>query len=188
MNLQTPIVLYPPPHRDPKNNLIKTVPLTLNKLNIIYINRPDEQRYSITIEHVPAQITLFYQNTYNENITPQQARQKLLEISNGDLQSFLQNKFPKTLEQEPHGPGTILSNMLSIIGIKSSPTCSCKRHALEMNSRGVDWCENNVETICEWLKAESVNRNIPYVDGIAKIIVVRAIKKAKKYREKNEQR
>ena len=68
--------------------------------------------------------------------------------------------FPPTLESVPNGAGSILSGMISAMGIKSTPNCSCKRHALEMNTNGPDWCEENLGTILDWLNEEAQKRFI----------------------------
>lgn len=87
---------------------------------------------------------------------------------------------PQTLEDFPNGPGTILSKMLSKIGIKSTPNCSCRRRAMEMNSKGPDWCAANMDTIVAWLKEESHKRKLPFVDFAGRLLVQRAIKLSRK--------
>lgn len=190
MKLEKPITIKPSKFTNQDNKVIDPPPITLDTLDIIYIDNPLTQEYYITIRTIPNPIMLFNKEEYSNNpdITKEQARSKFLELSKGDVGSFLQNQFPKSLEDEPYGPGSILASMFSAIGIKSSPTCSCKRHALEMNKNGIEWCENNVDTICGWLKDECEKRKIPYVETVAKMVVNRAINKAKKYRDmKNEQ-
>ena len=97
-----------------------------------------------------------------------------------NIQEFLQNLFPRTLESDPNGPGTILSGMISALGISAGPNCSCKQHAIKMNVEGPEWCEQNIDTIIEWLREESEKRNLPFVETIARLIVQRAIKKSKR--------
>ena len=87
---------------------------------------------------------------------------------------------PQTLEDFPNGPGTILSKMLSKIGINSSPNCSCRRRAMEMNNRGPDWCAENIDTIVSWLREESERRKLPFVDFAGKLLIQRAIKVSRK--------
>lgn len=87
---------------------------------------------------------------------------------------------PETLEDYPNGPGTILSKMLSKIGIKSTPNCSCRRRAMEMNSRGPEWCAENIETIVGWLREESEKRKLPFVDFAGRLLIQRAIKISRK--------
>jgi len=87
---------------------------------------------------------------------------------------------PETLDDHPNGPGTILSKMLEKLGIKSSANCSCKRKAMEMNKKGVEWCSNNVPTIVEWLREEATKRKLPFIDFAGKMLIQRAIKVAKK--------
>jgi hypothetical protein len=87
---------------------------------------------------------------------------------------------PQTLEDFPNGPGTILSKMLSKIGINSTPNCSCRRRAMEMNSRGPEWCAANIDTIVGWLREESERRKLPFVDFAGKILIQRAVKMSRK--------
>jgi hypothetical protein len=87
---------------------------------------------------------------------------------------------PPTLEDFPNGPGTILSKMLSKIGINSTPNCSCRRRAMEMNNRGPEWCSENIDTIVGWLREESEKRKLPFVDFAGKLLIQRAIKVSKK--------
>jgi hypothetical protein len=87
---------------------------------------------------------------------------------------------PATLEDYPNGPGTMLSKMLAKIGIKSTPNCSCRRRAMEMNTRGPDWCAQNIDTIVGWLREESEKRGLPFVDFAGKLLIQRAIKVSRK--------
>ncbi len=183
MKLDQPITLVPSKYSDNASNVITPPPVTLNELSIIYLNRPKTKQYYLAIETVPSTIMLFENDAYREDISIPEANAKLLELANGDLQSLLQKQFPRTLEDDPYGPGSILASMFSAIGIKSTPTCSCRRHALEMNKNGIEWCESNLDTICGWLQDECKKRGIPYVDAVARMVVNRAIKKAKKYRD-----
>ena len=70
--------------------------------------------------------------------------------------------------------------MISSMGIKSTPNCACRRHAIEMNEKGPDWCEANIDTILSWLKIESENRKLPFIEGIARMIINRAISKSRR--------
>jgi hypothetical protein len=79
------------------------------------------------------------------------------------------------------GPGTEMKVLLSRIGITSSPTCSCNARARTMDEKGVSWCEENVETICDWLAEESAKRKLPFVRLAGKVIINMAIKRAKKH-------
>lgn len=81
---------------------------------------------------------------------------------------------------EPAGPGTELKKLLGKIGIKSSPTCSCNKRAKTMDENGIEWCEQNVETICDWLQEEATKRKLPFIRMAGKAIVHLAIRRAKK--------
>lgn len=88
-------------------------------------------------------------------------------------------RFPKAPSRDS-GPGTELKKLLGKIGIKSSPTCSCNKRAKTMDENGVEWCEQNVETICDWLQEEATKRKLPFVRLAGKAIINLAIRKAKK--------
>jgi hypothetical protein len=83
------------------------------------------------------------------------------------------------------GVGTELSKILESIGIKSSPNCSCKKRAATMDQNGIEWCENNKETIIGWLEEEAKKRKMLFSKTIAGIVLNRAIKAAKKKRSDN---
>lgn len=87
---------------------------------------------------------------------------------------------PSYPRPRPAGPGTELKKLLGKIGIKSSPTCSCNKRAKTMDENGVEWCEQNVETICDWLQEEATKRKLPFVRLAGKAIINLAIRKAKK--------
>ena len=79
-----------------------------------------------------------------------------------------------------YGPGAELKALLSKIGITSSPTCSCNAKAKAMDERGIAWCEENVETICDWLQEEATKRKLPFVRLAGKALIHLAIRRAKK--------
>lgn len=78
------------------------------------------------------------------------------------------------------GPGAELKKLLSKIGITSSPSCSCNNRAKTMDEKGIQWCEENVETICDWLQEEAAKRKLPFVRLAGKAIINLAIRRAKK--------
>ena len=83
------------------------------------------------------------------------------------------------------GPGTELKKLLSKIGIKATPNCSCNKRAALMDTNGIEWCENNIDTIVGWLKEEANKRNLPFIDVAGRILVKRAISNARKIVKKN---
>jgi hypothetical protein len=85
------------------------------------------------------------------------------------------------------GPGTELKKMLSKIGIKASPTCSCNARAQTMDANGIEWCKANTDTIVGWLREEATKRGLPFVDLAGKIIVKRAISLAETAEKKRKQ-
>lgn len=188
MNLEKPITLRPPKYTNEKGNLVEPKAYTLSKLDISYINNPYKYQYSASIYGIPIQVGLWFNDDYIENQahlkTSIDAENRLKQIMGDDPEKFLQNLFPMTLEENPNGPGSILSNMISAIGIKSTPNCSCRRHALEMNEKGNEWCKENIDTILSWLKEESEKRKIPFVETVARMMVNRAISKSERLLQK----
>lgn len=78
----------------------------------------------------------------------------------------------------PNGPGTKLKNILARIGIKPSASCSCNRHAREMDFRGRQWCLENIETIVEWLREEATSQKMPFFETAARMLVKYAVRKS----------
>src|SRR5210317_1435806 len=113
MKLENPITLLPSKYTDKSGQIVTPPAAVLNELEVIYIDNPKHQQYLIAIQGLPQQVMLFIGEEYSNNpdITKAQAQAKLYELSQGDLQSFLQNQFPRTLEDDPFGPGSILANM-----------------------------------------------------------------------------
>jgi len=93
--------------------------------------------------------------------------------------------YPKAQKVEiESGVGTELKKLLKTIGITSSPTCACNARAKTMNENGIQWCEDNKNTILVWLKEEANKRNLPFSSYLATGLVNLAIKKAKKSQNK----
>jgi hypothetical protein len=100
-----------------------------------------------------------------------------IELSDEDYRRIATQYSPRVLSA---GPGTEMKALLSRIGITSSPTCSCNAKAKAMDERGIAWCEENVETICDWLQEEATKRKLPFVRLAGKALIHLAIRRAKK--------
>lgn len=85
--------------------------------------------------------------------------------------------------QAPGMAGTYLKVLLSRFGIKPS-ACRCNKRALHMNAMGNDWCEQNIETIVEWLKEEASARGLPFLRTVGRMLVRRAISNARREEER----
>lgn len=179
ITLNNPITLQPYPFKDKNNKIVNPPPIVLKEIDASYIYRPKMNTVYVQIVNVPNLITLI-QSDHLKSLTINDLEEMLSQMMGSDPQAFLQSQLPRTLEADPNGPGTILSNMFSFLGIQSTPNCSCKRHAIEMNTRGADWCEQNIDTILGWLKEESNKRKLPFIESVARIIVNRAIKLSRK--------
>lgn len=98
--------------------------------------------------------------------------------NNAEFSAAQKAKLPSPSPQA--GPGTELKKLLKRLGITASPTCSCNRRAADMDARGVEWCEQNIETIVGWLREEAGKRGLPFVDIAGTALVKLAIRKAKR--------
>lgn len=79
------------------------------------------------------------------------------------------------------GVGDALKSMLSKIGIVAKKGCQCNQRSREMNLRGPDWCEENIDTVVGWLEEEAKSRRFPlFSRTIAYLLVRRAIKRVRK--------
>lgn len=171
------------PYTDPKTKqIVHPDPLVLDNLEISFEDRPKQKMILAKIENIPMPLVLYHGKDYDNlgDWTKKQLEEKITALLGDNPETVLQKYFPKTLESHPNGPGTQLSNMLSSIGITSSPTCSCKQRAITMNENGPEWCENNMDTIIGWLKEEATKRKLPFVETVARLMVKRAISKSKR--------
>lgn len=72
--------------------------------------------------------------------------------------------------------------MLSTLGIRPAPGCKCNARAAEMDARGPEWCEANIDMIIGWLREEAERSKLPFVEIAARLLIRRAIRAAKKIR------
>jgi glycosyltransferase involved in cell wall biosynthesis len=79
-----------------------------------------------------------------------------------------------------YGPGTELKRLLKRIGIEATPNCSCNKRANEMDWQGIEWCEEHIEEIVDWMGGEAKKRGLPYIRIAGKSIANMAIRRAKK--------
>lgn len=86
----------------------------------------------------------------------------------------------QSIDPVPSGPGTELKGMLAKVGITATENCTCNKRAKAMDERGVEWCENNIDTIVGWLAEEAKKRGLPFIAMVGRMLVKRAIKKAKR--------
>lgn len=78
------------------------------------------------------------------------------------------------------GPGTELKRLLSRLGIQAAGNCQCNARAAEMDRRGPDWCEQNIEEVVAWLGEEAGARRLPFVAPAARFLIRRAIAQARR--------
>jgi|688.fasta_scaffold76134_4 hypothetical protein len=177
-----PIVITPPPYSDQSGKVTQPADIVLSELKVTYMDTPHNKVIQARIEGVPNIITLISGETYEQigDWTQQQIEDGLKLLLGSEPAKYLRALFPKTMEEDPNGPGTVLSKMIKSLGIVMSDSCSCRRHAIEMNTQGNDWCEQNIDTVVGWLREEANRRGLPFVDMIGKLMVGRAIKKSRK--------
>lgn len=182
INLKNPIVINPPPYSDNSGKVIHPPEVRLNELNLIFTDNPISKHISAQIISLPISIVLWSGSDYEliGDWTKSQAENKLETILGDNPSVYLRSLYAKTLEEFPNHPGTILSKMIKSVGIQMTDSCSCKRHALEMNEYGNDWCEQNIDTVVGWLREEASRRGLPFMDALGKLLVGRAIKKSRK--------
>jgi hypothetical protein len=183
MKLDSTITINPPPYTDPNTHqIVNPPPLIFDTLDVTYHDNPVAKVVSATIRNIPGSFILASGIDYEKlgDVNRSTLEKLLYDTIKDNPAQKLREKFPKTLEENPNGPGTILTNMISTLGIKSTPNCSCRRHALEMNDKGADWCESNMPTILGWLKEESTKRNLPFIESVASMMVNRAIKTSRR--------
>jgi hypothetical protein len=190
MKLEQPITINPPSFTDPHTNkIVNPPPLVMDALDVTYHDNPTSKVVSVTIKNIPGAFVLASGIDYEKlgDVSRSTLSQLFWDSIKDNPAQKIRAKFPKTLEENPNGPGTLLTNMISTLGIKSTPNCSCRRHALEMNEKGNDWCEQNLPTILGWLKEESAKRNLPYIESVASMIVNRAIKNSRRLTKKSNE-
>ena len=182
MKLENPVTVQPPPYSDHAGNVITPDPIVKQDLQLSFHDDYERQNLSVSIEDFTLPITLYSGDAYDElgDWSKSQLENRLKSILGSNPAVVLRSLFPRTMEEDPYGPGTQLSKMIKSLGIHMSDSCSCRRHALTMNERGNDWCEQNVDTVVGWLRQEAKNRGLPFVDMVGKVMVNRAIKKSRK--------
>ncbi len=97
---------------------------------------------------------------------------------------MLRDKYSGDVDPSVRGPGTELHKLLSKFGIHMKKGCACRGRMVQMNKWGCDGCEENLETIVEWMKEEAANRRLPYLSTVGRMLVRRAISNARKEAER----
>lgn len=82
-------------------------------------------------------------------------------------------------------PGTELKLLLAgwPFYLQAEEACPCTSHAAMMDAWGIALCEQRIDTIAGWLKAEASRRGIPFIDAAGRLLVRRAIARAKRQRD-----
>lgn len=104
-----------------------------------------------------------------------QAKRRALEARNAPM--------PAAKPELKGGPGTELHAMLSWFGINAGK-CKCKQRAALMDKWGPDVCLEKISTIVGWLQEEAEKREMPFSFTMARWLVKKAIKRARKKAER----
>lgn len=75
------------------------------------------------------------------------------------------------------GVGTRVARILKLLGISYTKGCTCKSIAAEMNRKGPDWCEANIDSIVGKMMAEAKRRKFGFLVSIAQPIAKKAARK-----------
>lgn len=91
---------------------------------------------------------------------------------------------PEFAVEPPSGclAGTALKSLLGgfPLYIEVTPDCPCTARAHEMDRRGCDWCEENIDTIVGWLREQAASRGHRFFNAAGRILVRRAIRNARR--------
>jgi len=81
----------------------------------------------------------------------------------------------------PGGPGTEIKKILAgwPLYITATQNCPCQKHAAQMDAWGPDECERRMDEIVGWLRVEAKRRGLPFLDAAGRVLVRRAIQKAR---------
>jgi hypothetical protein len=132
MKLKNQVTIQPPPYSDNSGKIINPNSITLDNIDLIFIDNPKNKTLNVQILPLSVTTSLWSGNDYTliGDWTKSQAEQKLEELMGDDQAKYLRLLYPKTLEENPTHPGTQLSKMIKSVGIQMTDSCSCKRHAL----------------------------------------------------------
>lgn len=181
ISLKEEITIQPPPFTDASGKVVNPREIKIKDFFPNYIDNTQNKVLSAQIPNIPYPVVLYANNDYPEDtVSKKDLQSKLEEFLSDNPAQKIRSLYPKTLEETPNSPGTILSGMIKSLGIVMTSNCSCRRHALKMNEMGNDWCEENIDTIVGWLREEASRRKLPFIDAIGKLMVGRAIKKSRK--------
>ena len=75
---------------------------------------------------------------------------------------------------EGSGVGSCLQSMLRWFGI-SPEGCQCKHHAHIMDTKGPEWCQDNIGEVLLWLESSAKESNIVWRPRQAHLLVQAAI-------------
>ena len=121
-----PLVVSPPAHSDGSGRVITPPDLIIKELRVSYTDTPYLKTIQARIENIPVPITMITGQTYDQlgDWTQEQIEDGLRQLMGADPAKYLRSLFPKTMEEDPNGPGTVLSKMIKSLGIVMTDSCS----------------------------------------------------------------
>ena len=93
---------------------------------------------------------------------------------------MLRDKYSGDVDPMVRGPGTELHRLLGKFGLHMKKGCACKARMVQMNKWGCVVCDENIDTIVGWLAEEAAGRGLPFLSGVGRLLVKRAIHNARK--------
>lgn len=103
-------------------------------------------------------------------------------------QSLRQVSSKKPEDEQKEGVGYQLKSMLSKIGIRATGNCACNSRSKIMDQWGPDECERRSGEIIDWLRDEAAKRGLPFSATLARMMLNRAISKARKAKKEREEK
>ncbi len=76
-------------------------------------------------------------------------------------------------------PGAELSQLLRWLRIDYTADCQCRGRAAQMDRRGCQWCEENLDTIVGWLAEGAARQGMLFSRFVARRLVKLAIRRAR---------
>lgn len=89
---------------------------------------------------------------------------------------------PTNDKGEVCGVGQEIKKLLAMLGIEASANCACNGEALRLDAEGPDLCQENIESILDWMHAQAVQRQLEkfFFRPAVRMTVQLAIRRARK--------
>jgi hypothetical protein len=101
-----------------------------------------------------------------------------MDVYHALVHKYSPKQLPSISGEPMFGPGTELKKLIAKLGLKPASNCKCNARMLKMNVEGIEWCEQNIDTIVGWLKEEAERAQLSFSAIAAKLIIKHAIRNA----------